>query len=142
MREIVFTLKVQNKISTVQGSQVEESPSDLTFEEVCPIWSKKMKSGLNKKDRLTMYNDSKYCLVGEAWGFTGRHAGYYIAPLIPIVGCWTCVTYGRKFGNLARNNYSHLSEYQPLINDFISHWNQKHIHFTKKISNNNSINRG
>src|SRR3712207_8883244 len=65
---------------------------------------------------------------------TGRHAGYYIAPLIPFIGCWACVIYGRKFGSLAKKNYSHQSNYEPLVGDFIKHWNEKHIHITKKRS--------
>ena len=128
---------MQNQVSKGEkGAQKIESPLNLTFEEVCPIWSSKLKAGLNEKDKITMRNDSKYCMVGEAWGFTGRHAGYYIAPLIPFVGCWTCVIYGRKFGSLAKKNYSHLSNYEPLIGDFINHWNEKHIHITKKLRNN------
>jgi hypothetical protein len=128
---------MQNQVSKgEEGAQMKESSFELTFEQVCPIWSSKLKSGLNEKDMVTMRNDSKYCMVGEAWGFTGRHAGYYIAPLIPFVGCWTCVIYGRKFGSLAKKNYSHLSNYQPLIGDFIKHWNEKHINITKKLKKN------
>jgi hypothetical protein len=123
---------MQSQIPT-EGQVKIESFSALTFEQVCPVWYNKLKSGLNEKDRLTMSNDSKYCMVGEAWGFTGRQTGYYIAPLIPFIGCWTCIIYGRKFGNLAKMNYRHLSSYQPLINDFIKHWNEKHIHITKKL---------
>jgi hypothetical protein len=88
---------MQNQVSKgEEGAQMKESSLELTFEQVCPIWSSKLKSGLNEKDMVTMRNDSKYCMVGEAWGFTGRHAGYYIAPLIPFVGCWTCVIYNNQ----------------------------------------------
>ena len=119
-----------------EEGQLKASFSDLTLEEVCPIWYKKLKCGLNERDKAIMQGDSKYCMVGEAWGFTGRQTGYYIAPLIPFVGCWTCIKYGRKFGNLAKKNYSHLSGYQPLISEFIGHWNEKHIHITEKLSKN------
>ena len=79
---------MQNQVSKrEEGEQMKESSLDLTFEQVCPIWSSKLKLGLKEKDRITMHSDSKYCMVGEAWGFTGRHAGYYIAPLIPFIGC-------------------------------------------------------
>ena len=59
---------------------------DLTFEEICPIWSEKLRNGLDIQDKHVLASDSKYCLVGEAWGFTGKQAGYYIAPLIPVLG--------------------------------------------------------
>jgi hypothetical protein len=131
---------MQNQIPTEEEEkeegQMKESFSGLTIEQVCPMWYNKLKSGLSEKDISIMRNDSKYCMVGEAWGFTGRHTGYYIAPLIPFVGCWACVSYGRKFGILAKKNYSHLSNYQPLISDFMKHWNEKHIDITKKLREN------
>jgi hypothetical protein len=133
---IGVTLKMQNQMPREERGQMKASFSGLTIEQVCPIWYKKLKSGLNENDKSTMRNDSKYCMVGEAWGFTGRQTGYYIAPLMPFVGCWTCVTYGRKFGNLAKKNYSQLHSYQPLISDFIKHWNEKHIDITKKLRKN------
>ena len=52
---------MQNQVSKREGEeQMKESSLDLTFEQVCPIWSSKLKSGLNEKDRITMHSDSKY----------------------------------------------------------------------------------
>lgn len=110
----------------------------LTLEDICPIWSNRLKLGLTKKDMDTMARDSKYCLVGEAWGFTGKHAGYYLAPLIPFIGCWTCVKYGNKMGKIARrrklvaiNLYS--SDLEPIITEFLKHWNERHRDVTEKL---------
>ena len=75
---------------------------ELMLEDVCPIWSEKLKKGIDDLDRHILATDSRYCLVGEAWGFTGKQTGYFIAPLIPVVGCWTCLKYGRKFGLIAK----------------------------------------
>lgn len=75
--------------------------SDLSFEEICPNWSKKLREGMDEIDRMILTRDSKYCVVGEAWGFTGKQTGYYVAPLIPIIGCWTCIRYGQKFSKTA-----------------------------------------
>jgi len=58
---------------------------------------------LHEKDRSIASGDSKNCLVGEAWGFTGKQTDYYIAPLIPIVGCWTYTKYGKQFGKISKN---------------------------------------
>lgn len=79
------------------GISEDKSARALTLEEVCPTWTRKIKVGLTESDRRILSHDSKNCLVGEAWGFTGRHTGYYIAPLIPFIGCWTCVKYGRPW---------------------------------------------
>ena len=108
----------------------------LTLEDICPIWSNRLKLGLTKKDVYTMACDSKYSLVGEAWGFTGKHAGYYIAPLIPLIGCWACVRYGNKMGKTARRKPGainlHSADFEPTITEFLIHWNERHADITKK----------
>jgi hypothetical protein len=115
-----------------QRGKKKEEPSSvlrlLTFEDICPIWASKLRTGLDAQDVKTLVRDSKYCIVGEAWGWTGRQAGYYIAPLIPFVGCWTCVKFGRSMANIARKHgqQSIVSQLQPVIDCFIEHWNEKH----------------
>jgi hypothetical protein len=82
-----------------------------------------------------MSHDSKYCLVGEAWGFTGKHAGYYIAPLVPFIGCWSCIQYGNDMGKLARKAAAaaaaaaadlQASDLEPFVTEFLKHWSEKH----------------
>jgi hypothetical protein len=109
------------------------SKDKLTLEEVCPTWDKKMKVGLSKADRHILSHDSKYCLVGEAWGFTGRHTGYCIAPLIPFVGCWTCVKYGLAMGKESREESNNTSDFLRLITEFLQHWNEKHRNITERL---------
>ena len=106
---------------------------DLTFEEDCPVWFHKFRKGLDRRDRSVLAGDSKYCLVGEAWGFTGKQAGYYIAPLIPFVGCWSCVRYGQKFGKVAKKDDYAGSDFEPLISEFLAHWNREHKGITREI---------
>ncbi|MGC2428474.1 MAG: hypothetical protein WA421_15675 [Nitrososphaeraceae archaeon] len=107
----------------------------LSLEYVCPAWSKRLKLGLDEKDKHIIAHDSKYCLVGEAWGFTGKHAGYYIAPLIPFIGCWSCVQYGNDMGKLARNTAADLqsSDLEPIVTEFLKHWSEKHRSITEKL---------
>src|ERR671925_223625 len=104
------------------GVPKDKLTQTLTFEEVCPTWARKMKVGLSKADRHILSHDSKYCLVGEAWGFTGRQTGYYIAPLIPFVGCWTCVKNGRAMGKKSREklkkNKNNPSDFLRLVPEF------------------------
>ena len=105
----------------------------FTLEEVCPTWARKMKVGLSEVDRHILSHDSKYCLVEEAWGFTGRHTGYYIAPLIPFIGCWTCVEYGRAMGKESKEKSNDTSNFRPLIIEFLKHWNEKHRNITELL---------
>jgi hypothetical protein len=111
---------------------VQKIQALLTLEDVCPLWSKKIRLPFDQTDRSIMSSDSKYCLVGEAWGFSGRHAGYYIAPLIPFLGCWTCVLYGLKMGKLSRKRVSQR-DFEPITADFLKHWNEKHKNITEKL---------
>lgn len=119
------------KLEFLRGTQSESQAleSDLSFEEICPNWSKKFRNGIDEIDRMILVKDSKYCVVGEAWGFSGKQTGYYLAPLIPIIGCWTCIRYGQKFSKIARDKKSY-DNFEPLISDFSKHWNQRH----KKIT--------
>jgi len=115
-----YYLAMQRNKSNVEGPV-------LSLEQICPMWSRKLRIGLNDQDVRTLVYDSKYCIVGEAWGYNGRQAGYYIAPLIPLVGCWKCVKFGRQMGKIAKvHGRSCASDLQLVINEFIDHWNKKH----------------
>jgi hypothetical protein len=106
----------------------------LELKNICPNWSFKLRSGLDEKDVKILVHDSKNCIVGEAWGYTGRHAGYYIAPLIPFVGCWECVRLGRDMGKIAKES-GHLAaptQLGPTIYQFVRHWNSKHSATSEK----------
>lgn len=108
----------------------------ITFNELCPIWSKKLSLGLDRVDKFMLEGDSKYCIVGEAWKFSGKYSGYYLALLIPFVGCWTCIKYARKFAKISKNKNEkeHLarSDFESLIEYFMTHWNEKHVNKYKK----------
>jgi hypothetical protein len=122
MVKLEFHKRTQTESQPLESESLE---SELSFEEICPIWSKKLRNGIDEIDRMILVKDSKYCAVGEAWGFTGKQTGYYVAPLIAIVGCWTCIRYGQKFSKTAREKKSY-SDFEPLILDFVRHWNQRH----------------
>jgi hypothetical protein len=131
-----------NFIHSPKSSERSDLEEALTFEEVCPVWSEKLRKGLNRQDKYILARDSKYCLVGEAWGFTGKQTGYFIAPLIPVVGCWTCIKYGRKFGRVARIEECNATDFEPLISEFLAHWNQEHKSITKKIRHRRKLELG
>jgi hypothetical protein len=103
----------------------------ITFNELCPIWSKKLSLGLDRRDKFMIERDSKYCIVGEAWKFSRRYTGYYLDPLIPLVGCWTCTKYSHKFAKISKNKNKKenltRSDFEPFIEYFMKHWNEKHV---------------
>jgi hypothetical protein len=116
-----------------EGRSISDPQADLSFEQVCPLWSKKFSKGLDKLDMCILASDSKYCLVGEAWGFSGKQTGFYVAPLIPLVGCWRCIRFGQKFGKVAKRKDATARDFEPLISEFVGHWNQKHKIITNRI---------
>ena len=126
----------KNYSNTKGNKQLELSSKrivtkSITFNELCPIWSKKLSLGIDRVDKFLVERDSKYCIVGEAWQFSGRYTGYYLAPLIPFVGCWTCIKYARKFANISKkiNKKANVTriDFEPLIEYFMIHWNEKHM---------------
>ena len=129
MLNLSFRKQNQNQIN-----QYESQP-DLLFDEICPIWSNKIRSGIDEIDRAILVRDSKYCIVGEAWAFTGRQTGYYLAPLIPIIGCWSCIKYGQKFSKAAR----HRQKLDTLISEFVNHWNQNHKNLARSKRKTHSV---
>lgn len=99
----------------------------LTLEQLCPKWAAKLKQGLDDKDVRILVHDSKYCIVGEAWNYSGRYNGYYFAPIIPFVGCWECIKFGFKMGKIAKvYGKSCTNNLYPLVDLFLDHWNIKH----------------
>ena len=125
----------KNYSNTKGNKQLELSSKrivtkSITFNELCPIWSKKLSLGIDRVDKILVECDSKDSIVGEAWQFSGRYTGYYLAPLIPFVGCCTCIKYARKFANISKTNKKvnvTRIDFEPLIEDFMIHWNEKHM---------------
>jgi hypothetical protein len=121
-------LKENNQVELSSKGVVTES---ITFNELCPIWSKKLSLGLDRLDKFIIEQDSKYCIVGEAWKFSGRYNGYYLAFLIPFVGCLSCIKYTHKFAKISKNTSKKgnltRTDFEPLIEYFIKHWNEKHV---------------
>jgi len=104
----------------------------LSLEQVCPQWSAKLKNGLDDKDVRILARDSKNCIIGEAWKYSGRYNGYYFAPLIPFVGCSKCIRFGFKMGKIAKiYGKSCTNNLYPIIDLFLDHWNIKHADTNK-----------
>jgi hypothetical protein len=62
------------------------SPEYLTFEDICPTWSSKLKADLDKSDLHTLIRKPEMCIVREAWGYTSRYLGYKVVYRIHLLG--------------------------------------------------------
>ena len=122
----------------MQKANVREEVSStsseyLTFEDICPTWSNKLNADLDKSDLHILTRKPEMCIVGEAWGYTSRYLGYRVVYLIPFIGCWKCIKFGNKIGKTAKQHNELCKRYlQPIIDDFVDHWNEKHLEITLK----------
>jgi len=114
----------------------------LTLEEICPTWSNKLKADLDKGDLHTLIRKPEMCIVGEAWGYTSRYLGYRVVYLIPFIGCFKCIQYGNRIGKTAKQHNELCKSFlQPIIDNFVDHWNEKHLEITlKKKEEKNVVN--
>jgi hypothetical protein len=105
----------------------------LTFEEICPAWSNKLKNELTNDEIQILVRKPEQCIVGEAWGYSTRYLGYRVVYLIPFVGCWECIKYGNKIGKTAKQHSNSCKNYlEPILDDLVRHWNEKHSEITLK----------
>jgi hypothetical protein len=119
----------------MQKEKTREVPSSgyLTFEDICPTWSSKLKDDLDKDDLHTLIRKPEMCIVGEAWGYNSRYLGYRVVYLIPFIGCFKCIQYGNKIGKTAKQHNELCKSFlQPIIDNFVDHWNKKHQEITLK----------
>jgi hypothetical protein len=117
----------------IRDNKTKPTPTPLMFEEVCPTWANKLKADLNRDDLHTLIRRPEMCIVGEAWGYTSRYLGYKVVYLIPFIGCFKCIKYGNKIGRTAKQHKELCrSQLQPIIDDFVGHWNEKHRDITLK----------
>jgi hypothetical protein len=100
----------------------------ISFEELCPQWSLALATGVPLSPSLDI-KEGKKCIVGEAHGF--RNSAYL---------CSKCWEYSQSF---VSSVYGHeLSGYfitdhelfESIKDDFLQHFNQKHVNGKYKLS--------
>jgi len=91
--------------------------------------TKKLSLELDRIDKCSIERNSKYCIVNDAWRFSGRYNLYYSILLILLVVYWTCIMYSRKVADLRIRIKSKLTktDFEPLSEYFAKHWNQKSL---------------
>ena len=100
----------------------------VSFEELCPQWSLALANGVSLNPSLNI-KEGKKCIVGEAHGF--RNSAYL---------CSRCWEYSQSFVSSVYGN--ELSGYfitdhelfESIKDDFLQHFNQKHVNVKFKLS--------
>ena len=100
----------------------------ISFEELCPQWSLALATGVSQSPSLDI-KEGKKCIVGEAHGF--RNSAFL---------CSKCWEYSQSFVSCVYGN--ELSGYlitdhelfESIKDDFLQHFNQKHVNGKYKLS--------
>ena len=109
----------------------------LTFEEIAPLWFRKLTRGIVDTDQYISMNHCRYCVVGEAHGFRDV---IYINHLADY-GCEECngFSYGGTehylSGTMPHDNFCDIPRgltpeqlnNHPTVQAFVEHWNEKHV---------------
>lgn len=107
-------------------TQKEDTKKELTFEEICPEWSRRIANFENlpmekKQQIMDELRNPRICFVGEAW--KGRnydcpdcdsHMGFIQGLCGPFLNH---VDLGYKFS---------WNEFNQRKDIFVKHWNEKH----------------
>lgn len=100
----------------------------LTFEDICPLWAAKYKTGdLHTEALLNLYNHD-FCMVGEAHKFSCGPHRMSGAPPDTYYNCEAC-----EKASLVIYRAAQVSDYKPSpllqveIDDFVNHWNDCHV---------------
>ena len=90
-------------------SELVQIKKQLTFEQICPLWSQYLSNPLGGHHPRLCIDDSKYCIVGEAhgWHSNTEHR------------CMEC----RKFSF----DFCYSDRFETLKTLFVEHWNEKHV---------------
>jgi hypothetical protein len=115
--------------TVITDSRKRSSPrATISFEELCPQWSLALATGVSQSPSLDI-KEGKKCIVGEAHGF--RNSAYL---------CSKCWEYSQSFVSSVYGN--ELSGYfitdhelfESIKDDFLQHFNQKHVNGKYKLS--------
>ncbi len=104
----------------------KHAKKELTIHEISPQWSRIIPL-IPKTDRQEFYKDSqildisdcKYCVVGEAYGFSDNYSHNENDDF-----CYPCYSCAINFG------YALLlpqAEREGITNTFVDHWNASHV---------------
>jgi hypothetical protein len=100
----------------------------MSFEELCPQWSLALATGVSLNQSLDI-KEGKRCIVGEAHGF--RNSSYL---------CSRCWEYSQSFVSCVYGNelsgyfITNQELFESIKDDFIQHFNQKHVNSKFKLS--------
>jgi hypothetical protein len=116
------------KTVTIYHKKRSSPRAIMSFEELCPQWSLALATGVSLNRSLDI-KEGKRCIVGEALGF--RNSSYL---------CSRCWEYSQSFvssvyGNQLSGYFITNQElFESIKDDFMQHFNQKHVNGKFRLS--------
>jgi hypothetical protein len=100
----------------------------MSFEELCPQWSLVLATGVSLNQSLDI-KEGKRCIVGEAHGF--RDSSYLCSRCWEYSQSFVSCVYGNKLSGYFITNQE---LFESIKDDFMQHFNQKHVNGKFKLS--------
>ena len=111
------------------GHKKTPSPRiSMSFEELCPQWSLALATGASLNQALDI-KEGKRCIVGEAHGF--RNSSYLCSRCWEYSQSFVSCVYGNKLSGYFITNHE---IFESIKDDFMQHFNQKHVNDKFKLS--------
>lgn len=99
----------------------------LTLEDIAPLWTKFLSGSgqtYHPPSVPIKMSDYRYCIVGEAWGFSGRYM-YSGGGANPYY-CPRCIDLSRDISDAYYLSLEKSKDLGDAIRAFEDHWNEKH----------------
>jgi hypothetical protein len=116
------------KTVTIDHKNRASPRATMSFEELCPQWSLALATGVSLNRSLDI-KEGKRCIVGEAHGF--RNSSYLCSRCWEYSQSFVSSVYGNELGGYFITNQE---LFESIKDDFMQHFNQKHVNGKFRVS--------
>ena len=113
---------------TIDHKKTPSPRVSMSFEELCPQWSLALATGVSFNQSLDI-KEGKRCIVGEAHGF--RNSSYLCSRCWEFSQSFVSCIYGNELSGYFITNQE---LFESIKDDFMQHFNQKHVNSKFKLS--------
>jgi hypothetical protein len=113
---------------TIDHKKKSSEMVSMSFEELCPQWSLALATGVSLNRSLDI-KEGKRCIVGEAHGF--RNSSYLCSRCWEYSQSFVSSVYGNELSGYIITNQE---LFESIKDDFMQHFNQKHVNRKFKLS--------
>lgn len=109
-------------------SSLEQVKKQVSFEELCPKWSRAIQSGILANG---LDGGFSHCIVGEANGFIGPYncseCNVHATGLVNWDGGSGAISIGVGYNDAWKITKINHEQFEQRKEAFMKHWNDKHV---------------